>query len=448
MRRRGRFRPIHRLLAALLGWVLLLGLPLPAALGQVQLPGCGTQSYLRFVNVSPDAGGIDLYVNDQLVVSNLTYPNAAASIPVATGTVRIRANRTGREKVILSPREITVPAGSEVTLFVVGQALAGGEGQQPATPTLSTVGTPGSMGATTTDARITVAATSDLGAVDVLVNGSRVVSNLVFASVTGLIYLTAGRYDLQLTRSGTNETLTGPITIDLEAGHSYTLYTTGRAADRTLGLSLLVDRAFESPTREVQVRFVHAAPQTAPLDFYLGGRLVVSNLAYPNATPYVPVSTVDRCVGITLTGLADAIFPTFPLSFEGADRWTVVVMGIADSSTGLVVGTYHDLGRDRSAPGYAALRVIHASPDVGAVDMVFASDGTVFETEQYGSASSYRFYSAGTWSLGWNRAGTSERVLGPIDLTLSGGQDVTLILRGTLADQSLGLTLLSDVSPP
>jgi hypothetical protein len=275
--------------------------------------------------------------------------------------------------------------------------------------------------------------------VDVLAGTNVIVPNVGFGTASAFADVPAGTFPITINTTGTTTSLGAPVNLDLVAGRTFTIFVSGTAAGNMVVSNILVDRAFDA-----QARFVHASPDGPAIDVIADGRAVVTNLAYPNATPYVPVPAGGACVAVAPTGTTTPVIPAASLNFTSASKQTVVVLGQATGTPALSVGVFSD---DTTPPATdrAKVRVIHASPDAGPVD-VLSGDTVVITNVAFGAASEFIEVAAGTISVKVNQTGTTTTLLGPIDLTVSGGQIITVIARGKNADKTLGLTLLSDVS--
>jgi hypothetical protein len=401
---------------------------------------CSTGGALRVIQSSPDAGAVDVLIGGQVVATNVAFPNTTAYLPVAAGTVSLQLNQTGTQTAVLGPVDVTVAAGGRVTVAVAGQTEAGG-GQQPTKPTLSVQVfqddvTPAAAG----QAKIRVVnASADVGAVDILAGDQVLVSNLAFPTASAFLEVPAGQFAIRANTTGTTTTVTGPVDATLVAGRTYTIFLTGSAANMTLAANLVIDRAFDA-----QARFIHASPDAPAIDVIADGRAVVTNLAFPNATPYVPVAAGGTCVFVTPTGAQDKVIQPISLDFQSASRQTIVALGLATGTPALSLAVFSDETTPPAAD-MAKIRVIHASPDAGNVD-IRSGDNVLISNLEFGRASDFVEVAAGTLAIRVNKTGTTDTVLGPIDLTVSGGQIINLIVRGRTADMTVGLTLISDVS--
>lgn len=402
---------------------------------------CATGASLRILNLSPDAGAVDVLINGTRVLTNVAGATSSTFVPVAAGTLELQINQTGTETVVVAPVAVTTTAGSRITVATLTTTPAGG-GQQPSKAVVTTTVfqddlTPPAAG----QAKIRVIhGSADAGAVDVLAGDQVLVSNLAYPNASPFIEVPAGSYALRVNAAGTTTTLVGPITQDLVAGRTYTIFASGLAANMTVAANVLLDRSFDA-----QAQFVHAAPDAPAIDVLVDGQAAVSNLAYPNVTPYLSLPAGGACVTVAATGTTTPLLPAASLSLESASRQTVIALP-ATGTPAVAIAVFNDTTTPPAADR-AKIRVIHASIDSGPVD-VLSNDTALVSNLALGQASDFIDVAAGELRLRVNAAGTTNSLLGaePIVLTLSGGQTVTIIFRGKVANQSLGISILSSVS--
>lgn len=180
------------------------------------------------VHASPDAGPIDVYVDDELALPGLTYGTLNDFAPVNAGDRRIRV----------------VPAGAAVEDAVIDERVALTDG---VAYEVAAVGLLESIDAAVLPidtvplaadaARIRVVhAAPDAPPVDVaVVAGDPVISDVAFGEASGYAEVPAGTYELEARIAGTNDiALPLPGTV-LAPSTSYSVYVVGQVADASLG---------------------------------------------------------------------------------------------------------------------------------------------------------------------------------------------------------------------
>jgi hypothetical protein len=172
----------------------------------------------------------------------------------------------------------------------------------------------GLASAQATNARIRVVhASPDAPAVDITVNGAKVLENLPFREYSEYLSVPAGAYTFGINVTGTTTTVaTLPAT--LAAGRDYTAVAVGYAGSgRTPGFDVLVleDDNTLPANNGVKIRVVHGAPGAPAVDVYLttpfetleGKTAGLSNVPFKAFSPYltVPVGNYQARVAVAGT---------------------------------------------------------------------------------------------------------------------------------------------------
>lgn len=173
--------------------------------------------------------------------------------------------------------------------------------------------TSGFASAQATNARIRVVhASPDAPAVDITVNGAKVLENLPFREYSEYLSVPAGAYSFGINVTGTSTTVaTLPAT--LAAGKDYTAIAVGYALGGTPGFDVLVledDNALPA-NNGVKIRVVHGAPAAPGVDVYVttpfetleGKNVTLSNVPFKAASGYltVPVGNYQARVAVAGT---------------------------------------------------------------------------------------------------------------------------------------------------
>lgn len=110
-----------------------------------------------------------------------------------------------------------------------------------------------------------VHASPDAPAVDVLVNGSKVLEAIPFKEYSEYLAVPAGRYDIRVNVSGTNTTVL-QASPELAAGQDYTAMAVGKVAN--IELLLIADDNSSPEDGNARLRVIHAAPSAPSVDVY------------------------------------------------------------------------------------------------------------------------------------------------------------------------------------
>jgi LPXTG-motif cell wall-anchored protein len=213
-----------------------------------------------------------------------------------------------------------------------------------------------------------------------------------------------------------------------------------------LGLALAVALALAAPALaqagEAQVRVAHLAPDAPNVDVYVNGEPVLTDVAYTTISGYLPLPAGAQQVTVYAAGDTSSPVIDVPVEVAAGGAYTIAAVGlVADSS--LTAQVYED---DLRAPpaGTAKVRVVHASPDAGPVDVVPRGGDPLVEGLAFPDATPYAEVPAGTYTLDVNPAGTGDAVLTVPDAAFADGGVYSAFAVGTVYADSLQVLLVQD----
>jgi hypothetical protein len=177
------------------------------------------------------------------------------------------------------------------------------------------------------------------------------------------------------------------------------------------------------------LRVVHASPDAPNVDVVVDGKGVLSNVPYETASDYLTVSAGSRKIEVRATGTSqDVINATVSLSRN--KYYTVLAVDKVANIAPLVL-------TDDNAPpasGQIKLRLVHASPTAGPVDIYVEAPGTditgvspTLTNVPFKAASDYLAVAAGSYEVYVTPTGTKTVALDSGSLALSAGQIRTAV---------------------
>jgi LPXTG-motif cell wall-anchored protein len=215
-----------------------------------------------------------------------------------------------------------------------------------------------------------------------------------------------------------------------------------------LGLALLVGLALAAPAfaqgGQAQVRVAHLAPDAPNVDVYVNGEPVpeLLNVPYATVSSYLPLPAGTQQVTVYATGDTSSPVIDAPVEVAAGGAYTIAAVGlVADGS--ITAQVYEDDLRSPAA-GNAKVRVVHASPDAGPVDVVPRGGDPLVEGLTFPDATPYAEVPAGTYTLDVNPAGTDDTVLTVPDAALADGAVYSAFAVGTVFADSLDVLLVQD----
>lgn len=272
-----------------------------------------------------------------------------------------------------------------------------------------------------------------------------------------------GEYEVTLTVAGEPAQVlyTSPA-IELSAGDDLvvtaTLNTAANAANAPLAL-LITDaddsNVVYSTTTGADVRVVHAIADAPGVDIYANAvtaEPVVSNLSFGEFTDYLNVAADDYEFFVTPTSDTTEVLVA---EFELTSGWQGSVF--AAGELGNEEANLQAVALDnRRLATEARLRVIHASPFAGDVDIYVtpsndftayepAFESVPFELDELATTGNVGL-TAGVYYITVTLAGEQGAALGPLEVELSESGIYTVVAVGNDAE-TLGVILMDDFAP-
>jgi len=352
---------------------------------------------VRAVQASPDAPDVDVFVDGEKVLADLPFRSASPYLEVTDGEREVKITAAGDPDTVAFDGTVEVESGTDYSLAAVGNL------SEDSFEVLTLVDdneadywqNQGSVRA--------VHASPDAPAVDCKV----LLTDWYATTVShGLEFTDVGEYEPfspyeQRLLVTADDTVVADDTLFIAEATSYTAYITGYAspddepADAELEFFFVGESAdggevvdSDDETDTGQVRVAHASPDAPNVDVFLNDDEVLSDVAFTTVSEYLDVPAGEQTVKITTADDPETVPLEGPVTVEAGTAYTVAAVGeLAEDSFEPKV-LVDDFSQSEDKAG--AVRVLHASPDAGPVD-VTAADGdlTVVDDIDFKSAAEY-----------------------------------------------------------
>ncbi|GCE17710.1 DUF4397 domain-containing protein [Dictyobacter kobayashii] len=183
------------------------------------------------------------------------------------------------------------------------------------------------------------------GTVDVFVDGTKLLPNFTFGTVTDYVAVPAGSHKIQVAPAGKGaDAAVINETVSVEAGVPYTVAAIG-TKDTGFGLQAFADNNLLSGGM-AKVRVYHLSPNAGPVNVATGGNTVITGLTYKNASDYLTVPPASYTFNVTATQ-ANATVPVsatlkdntvnsvFAIGLYKGDPALKFVLGVATGVPGM-----------------------------------------------------------------------------------------------------------------
>jgi Domain of unknown function (DUF4397) len=213
----------------------------------------------------------------------------------------------------------------------------------------------------------------------------------------------------------------------------------------------------QSTDTSFQTRVAHLSPDAPNIDIYIDGEQVREGISYGTVTDYRDLGPGTYTVQVVSAGedLAEAVLEE---TVEAGDvdstlDGLLAVIGEVAAENQPLQALFLDDDNSPVNPGTARVRVLHASPDAPAVDVVADETGDeLFENVAFGEYD-YTEVPEGEYTLNIYPAGDRETSVFEIDVSLAGGTVYSAFAVGYLepetapADKPFEILLTEDVLP-
>jgi hypothetical protein len=432
---RGRFGLAFLLVLALIGALIVVR---PGHAGAQQANPDGS---VRVIHASPGAPAVDVLVDGQPFVKNLVFGSATDYAPLPEGKYEVQIVPTGQAADnALTDKDVEVTSGNAYIIAV----------ENPLNDIKTSLYEINLDALDYGKARVRVINDSpDAGKIDVVQRGGdQLFGGVDSGDTTDYKDIDAGTYSLDIRKN--DETLFSATDLAIKAGRAYDIFAIGQVADNSLAL-LLLETNVSRPCAEVLslegnatesacVRIVHASPGSPAVDVYLNGSPIVQNLAFGTATDYVIAPAGDKTkIQITSTGASlDNAAVDKDVALDAGQAYEFVATGTMDE----LALTEAELDLTPLPEGQVRVRVVHASPDVGKVDVAIKEGPDLFTDVAFSDVTGYQIIDAGDDTLQVRKAGGNTIVV-QSDATFKEGTVYDVIVVGRAEDQSLALLVLA-----
>jgi hypothetical protein len=292
------------------------------------------KSRLRLINLSPDDTNVDLYVTggDKLF-DDLSFGKASDYTDLDVGSYDLEVRPHDQETASLSIPGFEASDGNAYDLLLIGTAADKTLSVVPLTTPVATpcstvlnIGTPD-------DACVRVIhASPDAPAVDIYVNGSKVVENLAYGAGTDFAPLPSGNdREIQIVATGGSvDDAIFDTKVDLGPGKAYDVVAVGMADD----IDAVVENVDLSavPEGQARVRVIHAAPDVDGVDVVVtDGPELFTGVDFKDTTDYqvIDAGTYD----IQVKHGDDVLIRVQDFTVEAGNVYDVLAIGRSDDGS-------------------------------------------------------------------------------------------------------------------
>jgi len=175
-----------------------------------------------------------------------------------------------------------------------------------------------------------VHASPAIGTADVFLDGTKLLSNFQFGTITGYATIPPGPHKVQIALIGKGAgAAVITQTLSVNPGIAYTVAALG-ASNTALSLAVFTDNNLLA-TGMAKVRVYHLSPGIGSVNVFNGSSMVISGLAYPQASNYLTLTAGSYTFNVTTTQ-SNATLPPVSLTLKANTVTSIIAVGVVNGT--------------------------------------------------------------------------------------------------------------------
>lgn len=413
---------------------------------------------IRVLHASPDAPMVNITLDGEIALDNVDYLDGSGFIELAEGAYSIGVDALlpgGQSATVIGPAAFDLMGDVEYSIIAVGKVAD--DTLEPLVLTRPDE----DFGAGNIRLQV-VHASPDAPEVDVYLTApdadiSMMTPSLAavpFKGASDLIEVAAGDYQARVTLAGSKDVVfdTGALTLPADTDLMLVAVTNTLSGPSPINVIAWSDDGvalISDVNAGAEVRVVHASPDAPEVNVLVDDAVALSNVPYSGFSDYLSLSAGTHNLKVEPSAAPGTFVIDADADFALNSAYTVLATGLVSELTPWIVE-----GKGRRVATAAQLRLLHASPAAGNVDIYVGTDTDIsdetpaFSDVPIRAETGLVALSPGDYVVTVTPTGSKDAAIGPLPLTLEGNKIYTAVAQDTVGGGGpLGVILLDDFNP-
>ena len=295
---------------------------------------------LRIVHGAYDLSAVDITFNNYTSttkITSLNYKSVSNYVDLDAGFNEIIVTKSTSSSQLILAIDATLEEGKIYTVYLLGNS-SGNFGEEYSLNFLDETNTGGQALFGYTPSLIArmrvINASPNSSGLDVTLNQSKFVQNVLFGNSSGYQFLRSGLREVRVFQSGQTLPLIS-FNFQFETNKLYSFLLMDSVSK--LSPILIEDMNFTLDPTKSYVRFINASPNSPPFDIKLGnptGTIRHSYFTYQQITSYEPYDPQVLSFVFTRTGTSEELISLRGFSLSAGKAYTIILMGFYQGQIG------------------------------------------------------------------------------------------------------------------
>ncbi len=417
------------------------------------------KALLQVVHASQDAPLVNIQVNGSNAITNLDFANASPRVELNTATYSVQVDGITPDGnvAVIGPVDLALDTDELYTVIALNETtsieplILSQNNIAPAAGQLTLQVVHAASNAPTVDIYLT-APGDDISAISPT-------TTLGFKDNLSPTDINAGEYQIRITPTGSKNVVYDSGTITLPEGLLLNVVAVTNTGPGTNPVNLIATTGDGNLTlldtaQTNNLRVFHLSPDAPAVDIVVNDGFIsplLSNVVFPNFSNFLSVAANDYNVKVVPTGTTTPAVINADLSLEAGNNYSILAVNELASIEPLVI-----VDQVRPIATEAQLRIVHASPSAGLVDLYLVAPAADISTIDpnfsgvgFKQETGILSVAAGDYDVIVTAQGSKTPAIGPAVITLANGGIYTIIARDNIGGGTpLNVVLADDFVTP